>query len=189
MSPSRRSPPRTGDGRGRAGPGASWSWATRPSWTSASIAASPDLGPTGNGGGYGFLLHDALVVAAEDERVVGLAGERVHYRKPAPKGENTSQRLKRDRESDIWGDVIDQVGPPPAATSWVHVLDRGADNFDVYRHCRRQRSDWVVRASMLHRKVVVADGGETTTRDLAASSPEAGGFTLQRRARPKQAAR
>ena len=44
----------------------------------------PDLGPTGNGGGYGFLLHAALVVGAEDERVVGLAGERVHYRKPAP---------------------------------------------------------------------------------------------------------
>jgi hypothetical protein len=149
----------------------------------------PDLAPTGNGGGYGFLLHAALVVAAEDERIIGLAGERVHYRKPAPEGENTGQRLKRDRESDVWGDVIDQVGPPAAATTWVHVLDRGADNFDVYCHCRQQRSDWVVRASMLHRKVADPDGGETTARDLAASSPEVGGFTLQLRARPKQAAR
>ena len=76
----------------------------------------PDLAPTGNGGGYGFHLHAALVVGAEDERIIGLAGERVHYRKPAPEGENTSQRLKRDRESDVWGDVIDQVGPPAAAT-------------------------------------------------------------------------
>ena len=113
----------------------------------------PDLAPTGNGGGYGFHLHAALVVGAEDERIVGLAGERIHYRKPAPAGENTNQRLKRDRESDVWGEVIDQVGPPDAATQWVHVLDRGADNFDVYCHCRSQRSDWVVRASMLHRKV------------------------------------
>jgi hypothetical protein len=149
----------------------------------------PDLAPTGNGGGYGFHLHAALVVGAEDERIVGLAGERVHYRKPAPKGENTSQRLKRDRESDVWGDVIDQVGTPAAATRWVHVLDRGADNFDVYCHCRRQQSEWVVRASMLHRKVAGPGGDATTVRDLAASSPEAGGFTLQLRARPGQPAR
>jgi len=149
----------------------------------------PDLAPTGNGGGYGFHLHVALVVGAEDERIIGLAGERVHYRKPAPKGENTSQRLKRDRESDVWGEVIDQVGPPAAATRWVHVLDRGADNFDVYCHCRRQQSDWVVRASMLHRKVIGPGGGETTVRELAASAPQAGGYILQLRARPKQAPR
>jgi hypothetical protein len=149
----------------------------------------PDLAPTGNGGGYGFHLHAALVVGAEDERIAGLAGALVHYRKPAPEGENTSQRLKRDRESDVWGEVIDQVGTPAAATRWVHVLDRGADNFDVYCHCRQQQSDWVVRASMLHRKVTAPGGDITTVRDLGASSPEAGGFTLHLRARPKQPAR
>jgi hypothetical protein len=149
----------------------------------------PDLAPTGNGGGYGFHLHAALVVGAEDEQIVGLAGEQVHYRKPAPEGENTGQRLKRDRESDVWGDVIDQVGPPAAETRWVHVLDRGADNFDVYCHCRQQQSDWVVRASMLHRKVIGPGGDVTSVRDLAVSVPEAGGYTLQLRARPKQAAR
>jgi hypothetical protein len=149
----------------------------------------PDLAPTGNGGGYGFHLHAALVVGAEDERIVGLAGEQIHYRKPAPKGEDTSQRLKRDRESDVWGEVIDQVGPPAVATRWVHVLDRGADNFDVYCHCQRQRSEWVVRASMLHRKVAGPGGVATTVRDLAAPSPEAGGYILRLRARPKQPAR
>ena len=113
----------------------------------------------------------------------------VHYRKPAPEGENTDQRLKRDRESDVWGDVIDQVGPPAPDTQWVHVLDRGADNFDVYCHCREQRSDWVVRASMLHRKVTDPEGNATAVRDLTASPPEAGRFTLQLRARPKQPAR
>ncbi len=149
----------------------------------------PDLAPTGNGGGYGFHLHAALVVGAEDERIAGLAGEVVHYRKPAPEGENTGQRLKRDRESDVWGDVIDQVGPPAPDTQWVHVLDRGADNFDVYCHCREQRSDWVVRASMLNRKVTDPEGNATAVRDLTASPPEAGRFTLELRARPKQPAR
>ncbi len=149
----------------------------------------PDLAPTGNGGGYGFHLHAALVVGAADERIAGLAGEVVHYRKPAPEGENTGQRLKRDRESDVWGDVIDQVGPPAPDTQWVHVLDRGADNFDVYCHCREQRSDWVVRASMLNRKVADPEGNATAVRDLTTSPPEAGRFTLELRARPKQPAR
>jgi len=149
----------------------------------------PDLAPTGNGGGYGFHLHAALVVGAEDEPILGLAGERVHYRKPAPEGENTGQRLKRDRESDVWGDVIDQVGPPAEGTQWVHVLDRGADNFDVYCHCRRQRADWVVRAGMLNRGVTDSAGGAAAVRDLAGSLPEAGGYTLDLRARPKQPAR
>jgi Transposase DNA-binding/Transposase DDE domain len=149
----------------------------------------PDLAPTGNGGGYGFHLHAALVVGAEDERIAGLAGAVIHYRKPAPEGENTGRRLKRDRESDVWGDVIDQVGPPAPAAQWVHVLDRGADNFDVYCHCREQRSDWVVRASMLNRKVTDPEGNTAAVRDLTTSPPEAGRFTLELRARPKQPAR
>ena len=94
------------------------------------------MGSTGNGGGYGFLLHSALAVAADSEAVVGLMGQRVHYRQHAPKKENASQRLKRKRESEIWGQVIDQVGPPPAGAQWVHVCDRGADNFEVFCHAR-----------------------------------------------------
>ena len=43
------------------------------------------MGQTGNGGGWGFLLHSALVVGAESEAVFGLAGQRIRYRKPAPK--------------------------------------------------------------------------------------------------------
>ena len=70
------------------------------------------MGRTGNGGGWGFLLHSALVVAAEGEEIIGLAGQKIRYRKPKPKRENTTQRLKRDRESELWGQVIDRVGRP-----------------------------------------------------------------------------
>ena len=44
-----------------------------------------DLGPTGNGGGWGFLLHSALMVAAGGQQLIGLAGQTVHYRKPKPR--------------------------------------------------------------------------------------------------------
>ena len=105
------------------------------------------MGQTGNGGGWGFLLHSALVVSAEGEEIFGLAGQKIRYRKPAPKKENSTQRLKRDRESVLWGQVIDQVGPPAEGVRWVHVMDRGADNFEVYCHCRQQQADWVVRVT------------------------------------------
>src|SRR3990172_5118160 len=58
-------------------------------------------------GGHGFLLHSALMVAAESETVVGLVGQEIHYRKPVPKGETRTQRLARERESDLWGKLID----------------------------------------------------------------------------------
>lgn len=116
------------------------------------------MGRTGNGGGWGFLLHSALVVSAKGEEIFGLAGEKIRYRKPTPKKENTTQRLKRDRESVLWGQVIDQVGQAPEGVRWVHVMDRGADNFEVYCHCREQHVDWVVRVTQKQRHVIVPEG-------------------------------
>jgi hypothetical protein len=149
----------------------------------------PDLGPTGNGGGYGFLLHSALMVHADTEETVGLAGQTIHYRKPAPKKESRAQRLKRERESKVWGDVIDAVGPPPAGVQWVHVLDRGADNFEVFCHLRQQHSDGVVRASHLHRKIVNPEGKQQKLSEYLASLPVAGSYDLHLRARKNQPAR
>ena len=64
------------------------------------------LGPTGNGTGQGFLLHNALMVDAESEEILGVAGQTIHYRKKksAKKRPNASQRLKRKRESRGMGD-------------------------------------------------------------------------------------
>lgn len=147
------------------------------------------LGPTGNGGGYGFLLHSALVVRAGTEEVIGLAGQKVHYRQPAPENENNGQRLKRERESQVWGEVIDLVGPPPEGTQWVHVLDRGGDNFEVYCHCREQHSDWVVRAAQLHRQILTPAGEKTPLKDYIRTLPVAGTYEWKLRARKNQPAR
>jgi hypothetical protein len=147
------------------------------------------MGRTGNGGGWGFLLHSALVVSAEGEDLIGLAGQKIRYRKAKPKKENTAQRLKRDRESELWGQVIDQVGPPAEGVHWVHVMDRGADNFEVYCHCREQRSDWVARVTQKARKVLVADGETTPLSKYLKTLPVIGGYELQVRAHGPQAAR
>lgn len=149
----------------------------------------PDLAPTGNGGGYGFLLHSGLMVGADSEEIVGLGGQIVHYRQPALEGETPSQRLTRQRESEVWGKVIDQTGPPPEGVQFVHTLDRGADNFEVFCHLLEQRGDWVVRVSQLCRKIISPDEKEMPLREYLGELPVAGAYELELRTRPKQPAR
>lgn len=148
-----------------------------------------DLGPTGNGGGWGFLLHSGLLVAADGEEIFGLAGQTIHYRKPAPKKENTTQRLRRDRESKVWGEVIDAVGPPAEGVEWVHVLDRGADHFEVYCHCREQKAEWVVRVTQKQRSILTPDDERMPLKKYLGTLPLSGTYELSLRARPGQAAR
>ena len=151
------------------------------------------LGPTGNGGGKGFLLHNALMVDAKSREIIGIAGQTIHYRskkKSTSKRENASKRLKRKRESEVWGKVIDQVGPPPEGVEWVHVLDRGGDNFEVYCHLLQQRSGWVVRAGQLNRKIVA--GNDEKPMKLSAYLQKLelrGTYELHLRTRPEQPAR
>ena len=116
------------------------------------------LSAIGNGSGRGFLLHNALLVEAESESVVGVAGQTIHYRKPAPKKENKSKRFKRERESRVWGDVIDQIGRPPQGAQFIHVFDRGADDFEVFCHLLENDDDWVVRVKSTHRQIHTPTG-------------------------------
>ncbi len=147
------------------------------------------LSRIGNGSGNGFLLHNALLVEAQSETLVGVAGQTIHYRKPAPKPENKSQRFKRERESRVWGDVIDQVGPPRQGVQWIHVCDRGADDFEVFCRLLENRSDWVVRASSTHRLILTPEGNNKPLDDYLRTLPVAGTYELRLRARPKQPAR
>ena len=151
------------------------------------------IGPTGNGTGQGFLLHNALMVDADNEEILGMAGQTIHLRKTKKKGarkENDSQRLKRDRESEVWGTVIDGIGKPENGVQYVHVFDRGADNFEVYCRLLDQCSDWVIRASKLDRWVLVGpDQEQMKLREYLPRMKTLGHYELQLRARAKQKAR
>jgi hypothetical protein len=147
------------------------------------------LADIGNGSHRGFLLHNALMVEAENQSLVGVAGQTIRYRKPRPKKENASQRFGRDRESRVWGDVIDQIGPPAEGVQLVHVFDRGADDFEVFCHLRQNRSQWVVRARAGHRNIVAPNGKTMPLTKYLATLPLAGTYELRLRARPRQPAR
>jgi hypothetical protein len=147
------------------------------------------LGPTGDGGGRGFFLHSSLIVGAENEEIVGLAGQEIFYRKPRPKGESRNDRMLRRRESEVWGRVIDQVGSPAEGVRYTHVFDRGADNFEVYCRLLLNRADWVVRGSQLKRVITTPTGESCKLNDYLTTLPVVGSYELSVRAQKDQPAR
>ena len=148
-----------------------------------------DLGPTGNGFGWGLHLHSSLMIATDSDEIVGLAGAELFHRRPVPKCETLRQKQRRARESEVWGRVIDLVGPPPEGTRFIHVFDAGADNFEVFCHLQQQRCGWIVRAAQQQRWVQTAGGGRVPLLDLVQTQPLAGTYELSLRARGPQPAR
>jgi Transposase DNA-binding/Transposase DDE domain len=149
-----------------------------------------DLSPIGSGTSRGFHLHSGLMVSTEDDRVYGLAGQLIYHRQPVPEGETRTQRLQRDdRESQIWCKLVDQIGSPPPEVSWVHVVDRGADDFEFFFHCRQTGTEWVARAKNLNRVIITPEGEEQSLRSYLGTLPEGGRYTLELRTRPNQPAR
>jgi hypothetical protein len=148
------------------------------------------LGPTGNGGGRGFLLHSSLMVRPDGKEIAGLAGQVIHYRRPVKRDPGGAQRLRReDRESVIWGQVIDQIGPAAEGVRFLHVFDRGGDQFELYCRMARHHTGWVVRACQLTRKIVAPDGRRMAMKDYLADIPVAGTYALDLPANRKQRAR
>jgi hypothetical protein len=147
------------------------------------------LGPTGDGFGLGFFIHSSMAVNAHSGEIVGLAGQDLFYRQPAPKGENSYKMSQRPRETEVWGRVIDQVGSPSEGVQYIHVLDRGADNLDVFCHCREQRTDWVIRSAQLHRNVSDSDGASMSLREQLDKQPSCGTYELAVRATKTDPAR
>jgi hypothetical protein len=113
------------------------------------------IGRVGSGKNRGFFLHSALAVCASTRELAGVAAQEL-YTRPLNKVKRVSsgaRKKKSQRETDVWGRVIDRVGPPPEGVRFLHVCDRGADNFDVYCHLLTQRAGWVIRAAQLKRQV------------------------------------
>jgi hypothetical protein len=148
--------------------------------------------PTGNGSGRGFLLHNALMVDAATKAVLGLAGQAVHYRPEEAQSktkETRAQSMARKRESDLWGQVIDDVGTPADGVEYVYVCDRGADNFEVFLHLQQQKSQWVIRARDLNRHLVTMDDEVMPLSEFLDHMELRGTYDLHLRTRPNQPAR
>jgi hypothetical protein len=148
------------------------------------------VGRVGSAQARGFYLHTALMVGVEGQELVGLAAQDLYLR-PLKKVKRvrTERRKKRARETDVWGRVIDRVGPAPPGARFVHLCDRGADNFEVYCHLIQQGAGWVIRAAQLERIVRDEEGSEQSLEHVLRARPCLGTYELQVPANKTQAAR
>ena len=107
------------------------------------------LGPIGNGRHQGFLLQTVLAVDPGRGDLLGMAHQEPFVRQPAPKGERYSERVKRERESQVWERAVRAIGTPADREQqvWVHVGDRYSDIYPLFLACRQQQTHFVIRAA------------------------------------------
>ncbi|QDU73105.1 Transposase for transposon Tn5 [Bremerella volcania] len=146
------------------------------------------LGPVGRNTGRGFFLHSALMRDPVTKQVIGLAGQEVQYR-TKKKGAKNSRRRDPHREQAVWGRLIDQIGSPPPGATWLHVCDRGADDYEVFCRAYRQRCGWIVRACRLNRQVISPSGDRMTLKEHLTAQPVRGRQSLEVAATLKRSAR
>jgi hypothetical protein len=151
--------------------------------------ATVGLGMLGDGRGRGVQLHNCLVYNTDEELIEGAAGAMLHYRSHAPKKETRMERLRRVRESQLWGNLVTEIGSPPEASQWIHVFDRGGDNFEAMCRIEKTGGDWIIRAAKLNRKVIDEQGQKRYLSEVIQDGKYLGSYDLYLRSRPGVKAR
>lgn len=103
------------------------------------------LGKLATGKGRGLVQHGTLAVTPAG-KLLGLLDEFWFRRIDAPEQETRGERNARWREADVWSDAVRRVGPPPARTRFVHVMDRAGDNLETIRACDDAGVGYIIRA-------------------------------------------
>lgn len=145
--------------------------------------ATTGMGILGDGRGRGLQLHNCLMYDCGQQQIRGMAGVLVNYRKRVPKKETSAQVLKRIRESQLWGNLVNEIGPPPQGSQWIHVFDRGGDNFESMCHIKLSHCDFVIRASKLNRNVLDDQGNTVPLREAIEDAKRLGSYELSLRSR------
>jgi hypothetical protein len=116
------------------------------------------LGP----GRHGFWLHTALAVSADGLRApLGVVSLMPFVRKMRPTGTRRTWHERRtdpDKESRVWGDSVTAArGRLGADVTPIHVMDRGADSYELFADLVTHGDRFVVRLAQ-DRSVVTDDG-------------------------------
>ena len=151
-------------------------------------ASKAGLGPIGDGRGRGLLLHTVLAIVPEEvPQVLGVAHQQVVRRQPKPK---PKPHYTASPEGQVWAQGAEAVGEPPPGVRWVHVGDRGSDDFRFMHACRQQGKDFLIRA-MRNRLLDGADDAPELHKliDHARSLPASYSYTLEMPARDNKPAR
>ncbi len=152
-------------------------------------AAVEGLGPIGNGRGKGLLVHSCVALTPE-QHWLGVAYQQVWSRgQVAYKTHETRYQryARRNKESEVWGNTIQVIGPAPSGTCWISVGDRGSDIFGYWQQAIQAGWQCLLRV-FIDRRIEV-DGLTSRLMSHARKLPAQAHFALPLRARPGQAAR
>lgn len=100
--------------------------------------------------------HSTLAVLPEGS-LLGVLQQTWFERVSAPEGEPRRQRMDRWRESCVWPDAADAIGPSPEGCRFVHVADRASDDLNFMAMCDARGHGFVIRAR--HDRRVEGAGG------------------------------
>lgn len=130
-------------------------------------AARRGLGPAGDGKTPGFFIHPNVVVDADDEAVLGLAGCQIWTRQEGKVSER-SERAIEERESARWlkGSRAAAKALVGHAAQVIGVSDREGDVWDHFAHAP-QGMDLAIRSR--HNRPL--EGGKPLFEALAGQAP------------------
>lgn len=137
-----------------------------------------DAGQIGNGSRRGWLCHNSLAVAVQEQEVLGLTSQILHRRAQVKTDETTEQRRKRkNRESRLWLQGTETL---PTGRNLVDVCDRGADTFEFLEHELKSGRTFVIRSA--YNRGALPGHQSSTNRgllhDIARALPALGQWTL-----------
>jgi transposase-like protein len=117
------------------------------------------LGQIGNGHGQGYECHNSLALDPASGRLLGLAHQILHQRRRVPAGEGVAaRRAHPQRESRLWLQAVQAIGPAPAGAVWVDICDRGADTFEFLEYEAQHRRPFVIRST--HNRALLVEGAQ-----------------------------
>jgi hypothetical protein len=165
------------------------------------------LGRFGSGerwvSGLGMLLHSVLAIeplgdgqaasaGSGQARILGLAWNKLWARTEPVRQKRRTARERREQgcESDRWIEAVKRIGAAPPASRFIHVGDREADIFELYKCCRQHAGiSFLIRVTQTGRAAVAGhvaertpvkaeDRPRTSLRQIAESMPMLGGKSL-----------
>lgn len=139
-----------------------------------------DLGPTADAGGNGIMFHSCLAVKFTNgqPQVIGLTGQKAWIREQVD--EKNERKVRGERESQVWQEMIDQIGPVPIGCKWTTVGDRGADIFSFVESLT-PGWDCIVRSK--HDRTILVGGVNYRLKQYMRSLPSMGTTMYFQRAR------
>lgn len=90
-----------------------------------------------------YVQQSSMAVTPEGQ-IIGLLAQRWYRRVQKPEGETQRQRQERWRESAVWPEAVEAIGP--WENRLIHVADCAADDVRFMRACVKTKTGFVVRA-------------------------------------------